>query len=42
MCLFQNGFVECKSDYYCPPIEGCHMLVDKTADGCCQKCKGKT
>ncbi|XP_031355174.1 BMP-binding endothelial regulator protein-like [Photinus pyralis] len=35
-----NGLVECRNENYCPPIEGCHMLVEKTEDGCCQKCKG--
>ncbi|KAL3268575.1 hypothetical protein HHI36_007683 [Cryptolaemus montrouzieri] len=35
-----NGFVECRSDYNCPPIVGCHMLAEKTRDGCCQMCKG--
>jgi hypothetical protein len=39
-CICKNGFVECKSDYYCPPTDGCHMLVEKTKDGCCRKCKG--
>ncbi|XP_044266622.1 BMP-binding endothelial regulator protein-like [Tribolium madens] len=38
-CICQNGLVECKREY-CPPTEGCHMLVEKTEDGCCRKCKG--
>lgn len=39
-CICMNGLVECRNENYCPPIEGCHMLVEKTEDGCCQKCKG--
>ncbi|XP_063931297.1 BMP-binding endothelial regulator protein [Zophobas morio] len=41
-CICKNGFVECKSDMYCPPREGCHMIVETSRDQCCRKCKGCT
>lgn len=39
-CICKNGYVQCRNGVECLPIEGCHMLVEKTKDGCCQKCKG--
>ncbi|XP_044754389.1 BMP-binding endothelial regulator protein isoform X1 [Coccinella septempunctata] len=41
-CICKNGFVECRNDYDCPPIMGCHFLVasEKNRDGCCQRCEG--
>lgn len=39
-CSCKNGFVECQIYVDCPRTEGCHMLVEKTDDGCCQKCQG--
>lgn len=39
-CSCKNGFVECQIYADCPKTEGCHMLVEKTEDGCCQKCQG--
>lgn len=38
---FQNGFVECSKYFECPPIEGCHLLVERNRDGCCRRCEGK-
>lgn len=35
-CICKNFFIECKEDY---PTEGCHMLVEKSENGC-SKCKG--
>ncbi|RZC42991.1 BMP-binding endothelial regulator protein, partial [Asbolus verrucosus] len=29
-CICKNGFVECKSDYYCPPTDGCHIHTEWT------------
>lgn len=39
-CICRNGYVECERNPVCPEIKGCHMIVEKTPEHCCAKCKG--
>ncbi|XP_017774724.1 PREDICTED: BMP-binding endothelial regulator protein-like [Nicrophorus vespilloides] len=38
-CICKNGYVVCNNNS-CPNTDGCHLLVAKSKDECCEKCQG--